>query len=831
VRRLLILAVCVPVLSLIFGSIAAPAQATLAPTDVVFVFDTSGSMGSALGEAKGEIQEVMSRLQGSISSVEFGVAEVKDTGEEESGSYAWQLDQSMTSNTSAVSEAIAPLTAFGGDDSPEAYGRALYETDTNPSVGWRPGARHLIVLIADQVPHMPDVNEGIDEAFWLSNPFYTGEELEAQAGISQTQWHPGVNVQFNEDLKRLVADEKPLETVDYHNTSTNYIHYWEYWAGLGGGSAVEASEAGQELATRLISLVEAAGIQCATSATPSEASPAANGLRTALTPRFGQPGNRVTVTTSSSNPFCPEDSVHLGSAKVSSFEESTATKRVFRVPPEASSGLGLAGPRGLRAPLVTSYAVDNFREPWGFEIRNEAGNGDKNVDSHIPITRQDLESVFAGLGGPGTAAYKEAEGYANDLIYGGLCYGFSLLSWELYLDAHGNTLPLGWSAWSGSTLTRGQQPITLPEGTGGSHALTHALLRASISQYSPEAEARYKTAHSATELASILNIGFSKKQPIPLTLNWKVGGFLGLGRKHEGHELLAFNYQPSGGGGIDVDIVDPNVTTGDSPQTDAYPQMQVHVHADGSWNYAGSFHPGHPYTDSISEGSGSLEAAVDPRVPGGLNIPANVRHGWSIFTPSGGATVSAISYGGGAGHGFPSDVKSQGEATDTFTQRLLVPPTHHVVTATISGRAGASIDLTGSGFIDSVGLGAGAHPVTLNSTDGSLSVPLATSKTALSVTRVSRGVQYTVDARFSGKVKHPTITVAPGGAVTITTAGGNGSVSLSTGTYLPSGNRAVTRRSRTGLHGHARIHRHTPKVKVKRHNRNGHKAKPRRRHK
>jgi hypothetical protein len=811
------------VLSLALAGFAAPAEATLAPTDVVFVFDTSGSMAPALSEAKAEIQEVMSRLQGSISSAQFGVAEVRDTGEEESGSYAWKLDQSLTLNASAVSEAITTLTAFGGGDGPEAYGRALYETDTNPSVGWRPGARHLIVLIADQVPHMLDVNEGINEGFWLSNPFSTGEELEAQAGISQTQWSPGVNIQFKEDLKRLLADGKPLETVDYHSTSTNYIHYWEYWAGLGGGSAVEASEAGKELAGRLIGLVESAGVQCATSATPGEPSPGTDGLPTALTPRFRQPGSRVTVTTSASNPFCPEDSVQLGDAKDSAFEESSATKLVFHVSPEASSDLGLAGPSGLRAPKI-SYAVDNFREPWGFAIGNAPGNGGDNYyDVHIPITRLDLEAVFAGLGGPGTAAYEEAEDNAETVLYEGLCYGFTLASWELYLDAHGNALPLGWSSWSGSTLSRGQLPIKVPETGGGSHELTHALLRAAVSQYSPEQQARSKVAHNAAELAGLLNAGFSKGQPVPLGISWKEGGFLGFRAKEEGHSLLAYNYRPTGDGGIDVDVVDPNLTAKASPQTVAYPLMQVHVHADGSWNYLGTFHHRN-YGDPVSGGPGTLEAAVDPRVPAGLNIPANIKHGSDIFAPGYGATVSAISYGARAGHGFPSDVKSQRDFADTFTQRLLVPPLHHVVTATINEAAGASTDLTGSGFIDSVAFSAGAHLVTLNSSDGSLSVPLATSKTALSVTRVNAGVQYSVDAHFSGKVKHLTITVGPSGVVTITTAGGNGSVSLSTGTYLPSGLRAVSGRSRTALHGRARIQRHTPKVKTNRHKRKGHKA-------
>jgi hypothetical protein len=766
-------------------------------------------MEPVLQEAKAEIQEVMTRLRGSIPSVEFGVAEVKDTGEEEFGLYAWKLDQSVTASTTAIGEAIEPLEAIGGGDAPEAYGRALYETDTNPQVGWRPGARHLIVLIADQVPHMPNVNEGINEAFWVSSPFETGEELEATAGIADTQWTPGVNIQFTEDLNRLVTDEKPLEMVDYHDTEGDYIHYWEHWAQLGGGSALPANEAGKELATRLIGLVENAAVQCASSATPSEASPGPSGLATALTPRFGLAGSRVTVAAPSGTQFCPEDSVQLGGASISTVEESSPSKRTFRVPPESSSGLGIAGPSGLLAPPV-AFEVDDFREPWGFSTINSLGNGDRAYDFHIAITRQDLESVFAGLGGPGTAAYKEAEEDAESALDGGLCYGFSLLSWEMYLDAHGNSLPLGWASSSGFGITGGQKPIALPEEAGGSHGLTHALIRAAVSQYSPEAEQRFVKIHSAAELIAQLNSGFSRGQPVPLNIHWTEGA------KHEGHTMLAFNYQPAAGDGVTVDVVDPNVPAWASAQTEAYPRLQIHVNADGSWSFLGSFQHG-TYGDPISEGSGTIEAIPNIRVPGGLNIPANVHHWWDIFAPSGGAVVSAISYGAAAGHGFPSDVEPDPIAVDMPTGRLLVPPTHHVITATIDGPASASTRLTGFGFIDTAGLGAGSHPVTLNSVDGSLSVPHTTSNTALSVTRVSGGVQYTAEARFTGKVRQPTITVSPSGEVTITTAGGNGSISLSTATYLPNGSRAIGRRSRTRLHGRTRLRRRTPRVKVKRH--------------
>lgn len=814
VNRLAALAITLLVATLATTVAPAAASATPAPTDVMFVFDTSGSMSSALQEAKGEMQEVMTRLRASIPSVEFGVAEVKDTGEEESGLYAWKLDQSVTSNTAAINDAIEPLTAEGGGDAPEAYGRALYETDTNPQVGWRPGARHLIVLIADSVPHMPNVNEGISEEFWVTSPFDTGEELEATAGITDTQWHPGVNIQFNEDLKRLVADEKPLEMVDYHDTEENYIHYWEYWAKLAGGSALSANEASKEIATRLIDLVESNTVQCASTAAPSAGSPGANGLPTALTPRFGQSGSRITVTAPSGTQFCPEDAVQLGNATVGSFEEETPSKRVLRIPPEASSGLGIAAPSGVLAPLV-SYEVDDFREPWGFSIINSAGKGEMNYDYRISVTRQDLESVFTGLGGPGSAAYHEAKEDAESLlnpITGGLCYGFSLLSWEMYLDAHGGALSLGWGGSTGFTLTSGEEPIKVPEKAGGSHGLTHALMRAALSQFSPEAQEKFIKTHSAAELAAALNSGFSRGQPVPLLIHWSEGGFLGFGARHEGHALLAFNYQPAADGGLTVDVVDPNVPAWISPQTTAYPRLQVHVNADGSWNFLGSFQSG-TYGNPISEGSGTIEAVPNIRIPGRLNIPANVHHWWDIFAPANGATVTAISYGSAAGHSFPSDVEPEPVATDALTQRLRVPPSHHVVTATIDATGAATTRLTGSGFIDTADLGAGSHTVTLDSSGGSLSVPVATAKTELSVTRLSDGVQYTVEASFSGKVKRPTITVSSSGAVTITTTGGNGAVTLSTATYMPNGLHALTGRSRSALHGRTRLHRHTPKIK------------------
>ncbi len=351
---------------------ASPVGAAPAPTDVMFVFDTSGSMEPVLEEAKAEIGAVVEHLRATLRNPEFAVAEVKDTGEEEAGIFAWRLAQSVTPEASAVTGAISTLSAAGGGDGPEAYGRALYETDTNPSVGWRAGARHLIVLIADEVPHMPNVNEGISEPFWLSNPFDTGEELEANAGIASTQWAPGVDIQFTADLARLAHDGKPLEMVDFHDTEGDFIHYWEHWASLAGGVAVESEEGAHDLAEKLIPLIEHApeDTACATSATASPASPGPPGaLPTALTPRFLRAGSTVTLTAAGGKEFCIGEEPALGGSIVSTASETSTGNLVFEVPPAASSGLSLTSLSGGISPAAP-FSLDDFRYPWGFNIIN-----------------------------------------------------------------------------------------------------------------------------------------------------------------------------------------------------------------------------------------------------------------------------------------------------------------------------------------------------------------------------------------------------------------------------------------------------------------------------
>lgn len=262
----------VALLAIGFGPSVAPAGAAAAPekTDVTIVFDTSGSMSGELGEAKEKILEVMTHVKATLPDVAFGVANVEDipgwyegtfTEElseaeyEANGEKAWRLDQPVTTEESKVVTAIENLTIGDGGDGPEAYGRALWETDTNPNVGWRPGARHEIVLVADNVPHEGNLDEGIPATEWVEpEPWDTFEEPGGKWGIPGTVWTPGTDLNIQSVASQLGADGKPLQSVEFYGAENGYLPYWEYWAGLSGGQALNGSSG--ELSTDLTKIIE-----------------------------------------------------------------------------------------------------------------------------------------------------------------------------------------------------------------------------------------------------------------------------------------------------------------------------------------------------------------------------------------------------------------------------------------------------------------------------------------------------------------------------------------------------------------------------------------------
>ncbi len=115
--------------------------------EIVFVLDSTGSMGGTIADAKGSAVEMLDVLRGLVPDARFGLVVFRDHGQREEyvtrvlpiGTDFWRL-----CNFTWI------VDAGGGGDPPEAVYEALRAAFRQP---WRPGARRVVVLAGDAPPH------------------------------------------------------------------------------------------------------------------------------------------------------------------------------------------------------------------------------------------------------------------------------------------------------------------------------------------------------------------------------------------------------------------------------------------------------------------------------------------------------------------------------------------------------------------------------------------------------------------------------------------------------------------------------------------------------
>ncbi|WP_181537162.1 Calx-beta domain-containing protein, partial [[Anoxybacillus] calidus] len=134
--------------------------------DVVFVIDTTGSMGAEIENAKRRSIDIMNNIRSKVEDAYFGVVSFRDyygsysysgyySTYGSSGDKPYYIEQTLTNDISSVSDAIQSLYASGGGDWPESYTRALFEA-SKPSMNWREDSKKIIVLIGDAPTHDMD---------------------------------------------------------------------------------------------------------------------------------------------------------------------------------------------------------------------------------------------------------------------------------------------------------------------------------------------------------------------------------------------------------------------------------------------------------------------------------------------------------------------------------------------------------------------------------------------------------------------------------------------------------------------------------------------------
>lgn len=140
--------------------------ARLGRGDVLFLVDTTGSMGLAIDNVRSSLSTTIApAVEDAIADVVMGVGDYRDFPVDPYGSpgdWPYQTRQTMTSDLSAVQAALGTLSAGGGNDGPESGIEGLYEAVAGSgscsgggfgSVCFRTGSNPIIVVVTDAPMH------------------------------------------------------------------------------------------------------------------------------------------------------------------------------------------------------------------------------------------------------------------------------------------------------------------------------------------------------------------------------------------------------------------------------------------------------------------------------------------------------------------------------------------------------------------------------------------------------------------------------------------------------------------------------------------------------
>ncbi len=123
--------------------------------DIVFLADTTGSMGGAIASVKTGSTGIMNLVVASQPDAQFGAANYKD--DERTSPYVYRLDQAITPTIASAQAGITSWVASGGGDEPEAQLNALTQIATSPTTGFRPGSSRVVVWFGDAPGHDPSL--------------------------------------------------------------------------------------------------------------------------------------------------------------------------------------------------------------------------------------------------------------------------------------------------------------------------------------------------------------------------------------------------------------------------------------------------------------------------------------------------------------------------------------------------------------------------------------------------------------------------------------------------------------------------------------------------
>jgi Mg-chelatase subunit ChlD len=203
--------------------------------DIIIAIDTTGSMASAIAQAKAQATQLCTDVQNQIPGARFAVFDFRDVPDRPATQGVLILTPTFTSSCAAVQAAINTMAAGGGGDFPEAYNWVFNKAYSDPvlDASRNPAAVQFLVVLGDAPPHnspAPTVAPAC------------GNQPPADAGITSDSEIAGLN---NNDITLLM--------INYGGVLSCY----QQLAGATGGTAVNA---GANLSGTIIGQIQAAAV-------------------------------------------------------------------------------------------------------------------------------------------------------------------------------------------------------------------------------------------------------------------------------------------------------------------------------------------------------------------------------------------------------------------------------------------------------------------------------------------------------------------------------------------------------------------------------------------
>ncbi|MBX9654109.1 VWA domain-containing protein [bacterium] len=138
-------------MSVVFADEPAKSETKQASVEVVFVLDTTGSMGGLIQAAKDKIWAISNSLVKTkpAPSLKIGLIGYRDRGD----AYVTKI-VSMSDDLDAVYRELIAFEASGGGDGPESVNQSLNEAVTKFPWSKEPSTYRVIFLVGDCPPHM-----------------------------------------------------------------------------------------------------------------------------------------------------------------------------------------------------------------------------------------------------------------------------------------------------------------------------------------------------------------------------------------------------------------------------------------------------------------------------------------------------------------------------------------------------------------------------------------------------------------------------------------------------------------------------------------------------